>query len=73
MNLEYSTDGSNWNLVSVINNANLMNPVPGSSSVVLINSSASNIQIRLIANGETERIMIDDFSWIHIADSQIRN
>ncbi|MDY0336631.1 MAG: endonuclease [Candidatus Cloacimonadaceae bacterium] len=63
MNLEYSTDGSNWNLVSVINNANLDESSAWKLFSGSINSSASNIQIRLIANGETERIMIDDFSW----------
>lgn len=63
LNLEYSLDGNTWNLVSVINNASLDGSSSWKSFSGSINSAGDNIQIRLIANGTTERIMLDDFSW----------
>lgn len=62
-NLEYSTDGNNWTLVSVINNASLDESSAWKSFSGSINSGVDNIRIRLKANGATERVMLDDFSW----------
>lgn len=62
-NLEYSTDGLNWTFVAVINNAALDNSSAWKLFSGTINSPADNIKIRLVANGTTERIMVDDFSW----------
>lgn len=67
-NLEYATDGGTlWTLVSVINNTTLNNSSDWTLFSGTINSSNSNIKIRLKANGTTERIMIDDFSWFNYA------
>jgi hypothetical protein len=63
-NLEYSLNaGTDWNLVAVVNNANLNNTSNWKTFEGTINSANSNILIRLKANGATERIMIDDFVW----------
>lgn len=63
-NLEYSTDaGNTWQLVSVINNTSLDNSSAWKVFSGEINSSVPNLLIRLKANGPTERIMVDDFTW----------
>lgn len=62
-NLEYSIDGANWNLVALINNSSLNNSSDWKLFEGLIDSNLENIQIRLKANGSTERIMVDDFTW----------
>jgi len=63
-NLEYSTDGgSNWTLVSAINNTTLDNSSDWKTFNGTINSSNNNILIRLVATGTTERIHVDNFVW----------
>ena len=63
--LEYSTDGGSlWVPVSAINNTSLDNSSDWKTFNGNINSSNPNILIRLVATGTTERIMIDDFTWI---------
>ncbi|MGV7106226.1 T9SS type A sorting domain-containing protein [Flavobacterium sp. U410] len=61
--VEYSTDGGGtWNTSSVID-ASLTTDSNWKTVNGVINSTNSNIQIRLVSNGTTERIMVDDFSW----------
>ena len=63
-NLEYSINGgTDWTFVAVINNTSLNNSSDWVTFNGTINSSVNNILIRLVANGSTERIMIDDFIW----------
>jgi len=63
-NLEYSTDsGSNWTLVSAINNTTLDELSAWKTFNGTINSANTNILIRLKATGTTERIHIDNFVW----------
>ena len=63
--LEYSTDGGSlWVPVSAIDNTSLDNSSDWKTFNGNINSSNPNILIRLVATGTTERIMIDDFTWI---------
>jgi hypothetical protein len=63
-NLEYSIDGGvNWTFVALINNTSLNNSSDWTNFNGVINSSNTNILIRLVANGTTERIMIDNFIW----------
>ncbi len=63
-NLEYSTDeGENWVFVDIINNESLDNSSDWKTFNGAINSGNNEILIRLVANGATERIMIDNFSW----------
>jgi PKD repeat protein len=62
--IEYSIDlGSTWNFVSTINNTSLDGLSEWKTFTGTINSSNNDIKIRIIANGPTERIMIDDFYW----------
>ena len=61
----FSTDGgTNWTSVGTINNTFLSNSSDWSlfsySSSI---SAATNIKIRIKANGTTERIMVDDFTF----------
>ena len=61
---EYSTDGgTEWTLVGSINNTSLGGTSDWSTFGTTINSTNTNIKIRVRATGTTERIMIDDFSW----------
>ncbi len=63
-NLDYSVDGgNNWSNVTNINNTSLDNSSDWKTFSGTINHTASNIMIRFIANGSTERIMIDNFKW----------
>lgn len=63
-NLDFSIDGgTNWVNVAVINNTTLDNSSDWKVFSGTINSNVDNILIRIIANGSTERIMIDDFTW----------
>lgn len=63
-NLDYSIDGgTNWLNVAVINNETLDNSSDWKVFSGTINSNTNNILIRIKANGTTERIMIDDFTW----------
>lgn len=62
-NLEYSVDGESWHLVALINNASLDNSSDWKLFEGVIDSNMNNIRIRLKANGNTERIMVDDFTW----------
>ncbi|MDD3050514.1 MAG: lamin tail domain-containing protein [Candidatus Cloacimonetes bacterium] len=69
-NLEYSLDsGSNWTLVTVINNTNLNDSSNWKTFNGTINSSNDNILIRLKANGTTERIFVDNFIWTGYSSS----
>ncbi len=62
--IEYSIDlGSTWDSVTVVNNTTLNNSSDWTTYSGTINSSNADIKIRVIANGPTERIMIDDFYW----------
>ena len=62
--IDYSTDGGSvWMAVDTINNATLNSTSDWPTFNGTINSSNANIKIRLKANGTTERIMIDDFTW----------
>ena len=68
-NLEYSTDGgTDWTLVAVINNSSLDNSSDWKTFNGTINSENINIIIRFKANGTTERIMVDDFTWTGFGD-----
>jgi len=63
-NLEYSIDdGVNWTFVALINNSSLNNSSDWTNFMGTINSSNTNVLIRLKANGTTERIMVDNFIW----------
>lgn len=63
-NLEYSTDGgTNWTLVSAINNTTLDNSSAWKTFNGTINNANTNILIRLVATGTTERIHVDNFVW----------
>ncbi len=63
-NLEYSTNGgTNWTLVSAINNTTLDNSSAWKTFNGTINNANANILIRLVATGSTERIMVDNFVW----------
>jgi len=63
-NLDYSVDGgNNWSNVATINNTSLDNSSDWKTFSGTISHTASNIMIRFIANGSTERIMIDNFKW----------
>lgn len=63
-NLDYSIDGgTNWLNVAVINNETLGNSSDWKIFSGTINSNVDNILIRIKANGSTERIMIDNFTW----------
>lgn len=63
-NLDYSVDGgNNWTNITTINNTSLDNSSDWKTFTGTINHTASNIMIRFIANGSTERIMIDNFKW----------
>lgn len=63
-NIEYSVDlGSTWDSVTVVNNTTLNNSSDWTTYSGTINSSNADIKIRVIANGSTERIMVDDFYW----------
>jgi PKD repeat protein len=62
--IEYSIDlGSSWNFVTTVNNTSLDGLSAWKTFTGTINSANPNIKIRIIANGPTERIMIDDFYW----------
>jgi hypothetical protein len=62
--LDYSVDGgTSWALVSLINNTTLGNTSNWVTFNGTINSSNTNILIRLKSLGSTERIMIDNFYW----------
>lgn len=63
-NLDYSTDGGTiWTNVTTINNAALDESSAWKTFNGSINSANTNIKIRLIAMGTTERIMVDNFVW----------
>lgn len=65
-NLEYSINGGvDWILVSLIDNANLDNSSAYKTFNGIINSSNTNILIRVsnLAFASSERVMIDDFVW----------
>lgn len=71
-NLEYSVNaGSSWNLVSAISNTTLDNSSAWKTFNGSINSSATNILIRLKATGTTERIMVDNFIWTGYSSSAV--
>lgn len=62
--LDYSTnEGTSWTNVTTINNTSLDNSSDWKTFSGTINSANQNIKIRLKANGTTERIMVDDFTW----------
>src|SRR5690606_3483541 len=61
--VEYSTNGTDWIPSSNINGTLLTNSDWKTYGPIAINSSNSNIQIRIKNTGSTERIMIDDFTW----------
>jgi len=64
LNLDYSIDGgTNWTTVSTINNTSLDNKSDWKLFTGTVNDESTNIKIRLVANGKTERIMVDDFYW----------
>ena len=64
LTLEYSLNGgTNWTTVQVIDPAAVNNASAYVTFNGTINSNASNISIRVIANSATERFMIDDFTW----------
>jgi hypothetical protein len=62
--LEYSFNGGgNWIKVATINNSALDDSSDWKNFSGTINSGNDDIMIRLIANGTTERIMVDNFYW----------
>jgi hypothetical protein len=61
--VEYSTNGgADWTFSSTINAA-VTNDSNWKTVSGVINSSNTNIQIRIRSNGTTERLMVDDFVW----------
>ena len=61
--VEYSTNGgADWTFSSTINAA-VTNDSNWKTVNGVINSSNTNIQIRIRSNGTTERLMVDDFVW----------
>ncbi len=63
-NLEYSLDsGTNWIFVALIDNTSLGSSSNWTTFSGQIESSVNNVLIRFKANGNTERIMVDDFTW----------
>ena len=61
--VEFSKDGgTNWTASSTIN-ASVTNDSDWKTINGVINSSNTNIKIRVKSSGTTERLMIDDFSW----------
>ncbi|MFN7014202.1 MAG: T9SS type A sorting domain-containing protein [Bacteroidia bacterium] len=61
--VEYSTNGgTNWTFSSTINAA-VTSDSNWKTVNGVINSSNTNIQIRIRSNGTTERIIVDDFIW----------
>lgn len=73
--IEVSTDmGATWDSITTINNVTLSNSVDWTTFNGTVNSANNDILIKLIPNGNTERIMIDNFSWIPygvIADTAV--
>lgn len=62
--LESSTDlGVSWDSITAINNTTLGNTDAWTTFNGVINSANNNIMVRIRANGPTERIMIDNFTW----------
>jgi len=63
-NLDYSIDeGANWKNVTVINNDSLNNSSNWATIDGTINNANERIKIRIIGNGNSQRIMVDDFTW----------
>lgn len=63
-NLDWSIDnGVSWTTVTTIDNASLNNSSNWKTFSGTINSGVNNILIRLKSTGNTERIMVDNFSW----------
>jgi hypothetical protein len=61
--VEFSTDGgTTWTASSTIN-ATVTNDSNWKTISGVINSSNTNIKVRVKSNGTTERLMIDDFTW----------
>jgi hypothetical protein len=61
--VEFSTDeGTTWTASSTIN-ATVTNDSNWKTISGVINSSNTNIKVRVKSNGTTERLMIDDFAW----------
>lgn len=61
--VEYSTNGgTDWTFSSTIDAA-VTTDSDWKTVNGVINSSNTNIQIRIRSNGTTERIMVDDFAW----------
>jgi hypothetical protein len=61
--VEYSTNGGvDWTFSSTIDAA-VTTDSDWKTVNGVINSSNTNIQIRIRSNGTTERIMVDDFAW----------
>ncbi|MBN2682448.1 MAG: lamin tail domain-containing protein [Bacteroidales bacterium] len=62
--LEFSTDGgTGWTTVATIDNTSLGNSSNWTTFNGTINSSNTNILIRVKANAAGERLMIDNFIW----------
>ena len=60
--VETTTDGSNWSLSSTIDGA-LTSDSDWKTVNGTVNSPNSNVGVRIISNGSTERIMVDNFTW----------
>lgn len=70
--LDYSVDGgAQWEEVTLINNTVLDNLSDWKTFSGTINSSNSDIEIRLTPTQGTERIMVDNFEWTSFTANSI--
>ncbi len=62
--IEVSTNmGTSWDSITTIDNTSLSNSINWTTFNGTINSANNDIMVRLVPNGSTERIMIDNFTW----------
>lgn len=67
--VEYSTNGTDWASLAGID-GNLLQTSNWYTYSATINSTATNIMIRIKNTGTTERIMVDDFTWTSATSGQ---
>ena len=60
--VETTTDGSTWSLSSTID-VNLTDDSDWKTVSGTVNSANTTVGVRIVSNGTTERIMVDNFTW----------
>ncbi|WP_296380692.1 lamin tail domain-containing protein [Winogradskyella sp.] len=66
--VETTTDGTNWSPSSTID-ATVTTDSDWKTVNGTINSPSSSVGVRIISNGTTERIMVDNFTWTGFSTS----